>query len=274
MISDVCDRGACETCFDDEIDACGHECHGPLDGVAAESSTGGRHVHDPAAGFPRAGRGARATHPPGLRGRPGTVSPDAVPGPRDRETGPVPAGRPSLPGPAMEPARPGVKPPPPVSGVCSRDGGGTAPGRGRVKTPAGAGLDADSATPAGLQQIAARMSEDRGPDSLDAYVRKVIKDLGLVGFHVEKSLDVDKGRKNVSVKGWPDWTIRGPRGVLFRELKQQGKNPTPEQQEWLDALTADGSDAGVWRPMDRLTGRIARELTAISRLAGAVAWTA
>jgi len=113
------------------------------------------------------------------------------------------------------------------------------------------------------------MSEDRGPDSLDAYVRKVMKDLGLTGFHVEKSLDVEKNRKNVSVKGWCDWTIRGPSGVLFRELKSQRGRVEPEQQQWLDALAASGADAGVWRPEHRLSGQIAAELVAIAGLRGA-----
>src|SRR6185437_7483375 len=140
-----------------------------------------------------------------------------------------------------------------------------APATGRVpgKMPAGGALDADAALSAGQMAIARAMSEDRGPDSLDAHVRKLMKDLGLTGFHVEKSLDVEKNRKNVSVKGWVDWTIRGPRGVLFRELKSQRGRVEPEQREWLDALASDG-DADVWRPVDLLSGRIARELTAIA----------
>ncbi len=148
-----------------------------------------------------------------------------------------------------------------------------APVRGRTETPAGRARPSD-ALPAGTKAIAAAMSEDRGPDSLEAHVRKLMKDLGLTGFHVEKSLDVEKNQKNVSVKGWPDWTIRGPHGVLFRELKSQRGRVEPEQREWLDALAADGADVGVWRPSDLLSGRIQRELMAISRLAGAVAWTA
>jgi hypothetical protein len=108
------------------------------------------------------------------------------------------------------------------------------------------------------------MSEDRGPDSLDAHVRKLMKDLGLTGFHVEKSLDVEKNQKNVSVKGWPDWTIRGPRGVVVRELKSQRGRVTPEQREWLDALAAAGMNVGVWRPASLLSGAIAAELAGIS----------
>ncbi len=145
-----------------------------------------------------------------------------------------------------------------------------APGRGRAQSPAGSGPGgrgtdrAGSADPAGASPIAAAMSEDKGPDSLDAHVRKLMKDLGLTGFHVEKSLDVEKNRKNVSVKGWPDWTIRGPRGVLFRELKSQRGRVEPKQREWLDALTAAGMNAAVWRPASLLSGAIAAELAGIS----------
>jgi hypothetical protein len=61
--------------------------------------------------------------------------------------------------------------------------------------------------------------------------------------------------------------------VLFRELKTQRGRVTAEQREWLHALLAAGQDAGVWRPEDLLSGRIQRELTAISglRVAGGAA---
>lgn len=102
------------------------------------------------------------------------------------------------------------------------------------------------------------MSEDRGPDSLDAHVRRLMKDLGLLGYHTNDS--------RRSQGGFPDWMIAGPRGVLFRELKREGKNPTAAQQVWLDTLTAAGEDADVWRPSDLFSQRIAHELAAISRL--------
>ena len=102
------------------------------------------------------------------------------------------------------------------------------------------------------------MSEDCGPDSLDAHVRKLMKDLGLLGYHTNDS--------RRSAGGFPDWTIAGPRGVLFRELKKETGTVTRTQQEWLYALTAAGEDAKVWRPSDLLAGDIARELAAISRI--------
>ncbi len=62
-------------------------------------------------------------------------------------------------------------------------------------------------------------------------------------------------------------TIAGAGGVLVRELKREGKNPTREQQQWLDFLAAAGIDAGVWRPSDLVSGRIARELAVVAGLA-------
>jgi hypothetical protein len=100
------------------------------------------------------------------------------------------------------------------------------------------------------------MSEDRGTDSLDAHVRRLCDDLGLLRYHTRDA------RK--SPAGFPDLVCAGPGGVLFRELKRQGKNPTPPQQRWLDTLTAAGADAGTWRPECLLSGRIARELAAIA----------
>lgn len=101
------------------------------------------------------------------------------------------------------------------------------------------------------------MSEDRGPDSLDAHVRRLMKDLGLWGFH-----PFDSRR---SKEGWPDWTILGSR-VLYRELKAEKGKVTVAQQAVGDMLTAAGDDWAVWRPSDLFSQRIARELVAISRL--------
>ncbi len=53
-------------------------------------------------------------------------------------------------------------------------------------------------------------------------------------------------------KGWPDLVLVHPgRGtMLIRELKTDRGRISPEQREWLRALTACGVDAGVWRPRD------------------------
>jgi hypothetical protein len=64
-------------------------------------------------------------------------------------------------------------------------------------------------------------------------------------------------------KGYPDLTLAGEGGVLFRELKSAKGPVKPEQKAWLAALSTAGADAGVWRPADLLSGRIEAELRAI-----------
>lgn len=112
----------------------------------------------------------------------------------------------------------------------------------------------------GLALLAARMPENGGSDSLDYKLRKMLADNfpGLLKQHNSDS------RRTHS--GWPDWTIGGPRGVIFRELKREGKNPTAEQQAWLDVLAAGGANVGVWRPTQYYDGTIARELAVIADL--------
>lgn len=63
-------------------------------------------------------------------------------------------------------------------------------------------------------------------------------------------------------KGFPDLVLAHPqRGVLFRELKSAKGQVSPEQDAWLQVLTAGGANAGLWRPSDSddieaiLTGR-------------------
>lgn len=60
--------------------------------------------------------------------------------------------------------------------------------------------------------------------------------------------------------GYPDLTIAGPGGMLFRELKSARGVLAPEQQGWITALTIAGQDAGVWKPADLQSGRIEHEL--------------
>jgi hypothetical protein len=66
-------------------------------------------------------------------------------------------------------------------------------------------------------------------------------------------------------KGYPDLTIVGPGGVMWRELKSATGATSPEQRVWLSALTEAGVDAGVWKPRDLASGRIAAELSALRR---------
>jgi hypothetical protein len=102
------------------------------------------------------------------------------------------------------------------------------------------------------------MAEDRGPDSLDAHVRKLMGDLGLWGFHV-----ADARR---SPAGWPDWVILGGAGSLFRELKSERGQLSIDQRRVGSMLTRAGLDWAVWRPRDLISGVIAAQLTRIAGL--------
>lgn len=104
-------------------------------------------------------------------------------------------------------------------------------------------------------ELARRMTERQ----LEDQVRALIIDLRLKGFHVWQQ------HAKRAEKGFPDWVIAGPAGHIFRELKREAEKPTPRQEEWLAVLAFGGADAGVWRPSDLLSGRIARELTALAR---------
>ena len=103
---------------------------------------------------------------------------------------------------------------------------------------------------------AAAMPEDRGPDSLDAHVRRLIKDLDLWAYHPRSS----KG----SEPGWPDWVIIGRGGMLHRELKSEHGTVTPEQKRVGELITRAGGNWAVWRPRDLLDGSIGRELASLA----------
>jgi len=76
---------------------------------------------------------------------------------------------------------------------------------------------------------------------LDA-VRDACKWSGLLVYHTHCS--------RRSEPGYPDVTVCGPSGVIFRELKAERGRLTPDQRTWLDRLRQAGSDAAVWRPTD------------------------
>jgi hypothetical protein len=120
--------------------------------------------------------------------------------------------------------------------------------------------------PAGIALMAARMPENGGSGSLDYALRKLLDDLGgrLIWQH-----NSDSRRAHC---GFPDWVLArragggAPGALLVRELKRESTGPTPEQRAWLEAFRAAGIDAGIWRPSDLLSGRIARELAELAGL--------
>lgn len=104
---------------------------------------------------------------------------------------------------------------------------------------------------------------DMSEDALEEEVRGICKQLAVIRVHHRDS------RRTTS--GWPDDVLIGPHGILFRELKRTGGKPSPTQEAMLAALAEAGGDVAVWRPIDLITGRIAREIAAVSRIADRIA---
>jgi hypothetical protein len=162
------------------------------------------------------------------------------------------------------------RPDPVTAPLVSSRADGAARGR-PSQTPAWAGSAAGGPPPAGstfhsaakkraadpTHPLAAKMTEAE----LEEHIRALCKDLGLLRFHVRDSRGTNAGL--------PDDVIIGPGGVLWRECKTQKGRLTPAQWAAANALNLAGQDWDTWRPEDLLSGRIAKELTAISRLGGA-----
>jgi len=206
---------------------------------------------DPAAG-PPSGRAARALAPGG----------PAADTPRKAAGGKTPA-------PAQSP-QPGQGTTSPqhqdrgraVAGRTSPGPGvpdAVTPGQGRPPSPAGTERPSTS-VPAGSRafldaHLAGKMSEAE----LEEQIRDACNKLGIIRFHVRVSIG--------TTPGLPDDILIGPGGVLWRECKNQKNKPTPEQAKTGEMLTAIGQDFAIWRPEDWFSGRIKRELLAISRKA-------
>lgn len=91
---------------------------------------------------------------------------------------------------------------------------------------------------------------------LEQQIKYIADDLRLLRYHTYDS--------RRSPLGFPDCVFAGPGGVLFRELKTVKGKLTPAQDSWGKILREAGADWDVWRPPDLFSGRVARELAAIS----------
>lgn len=96
---------------------------------------------------------------------------------------------------------------------------------------------------------------------LQRTVTEMLTALGYLWYHTHDS--------RRSPAGFLDLVAVRRRRLLFIELKREGKNPTAEQQEWLDALIRvedvadfqmDTIGVHVWRPSDLINGTIERIL--------------
>ncbi|SRR6266496_1878969 len=100
---------------------------------------------------------------------------------------------------------------------------------------------------------AAAMSEAE----LMEHVRALAAGLGLHAFHAADS------RRSWG-RGYPDLTITGRGGVIWRECKTESGSLSAEQRQWGDALKRAGQNWRVWRPADLLDGSIGRELASLA----------
>jgi hypothetical protein len=103
-------------------------------------------------------------------------------------------------------------------------------------------------------QHRASVAEAMTVDALLAQVRRLASDLGWMTYHTHDS------RRSES--GFPDLVLISPRQgrILFRELKKMKGRVSADQKSFLEALTAVGQDAAVWRPDDLVDERILAEL--------------
>src|SRR5260370_40341743 len=80
---------------------------------------------------------------------------------------------------------------------------------------------------------------------LDAAVRELAALLGVRVYSVRNSR-----AGVVTSRGYPDLTLVGPGGIMWRELKRERKTATREQLAWGRAITGAGGSWKVWRPQD------------------------
>ena len=96
---------------------------------------------------------------------------------------------------------------------------------------------------------------------LQAQVIALAETLGLVALHVRQPR-----MEGGEWRGFPDLMIIAPGGsLIFRELKQPGKQLRAPQRDWAQVLA--GQDYGIWKPHDWHSGRVRAELEALARRA-------
>jgi hypothetical protein len=117
---------------------------------------------------------------------------------------------------------------------------------------------------AGHGAVRRRGMTARGLSITEADLQQAIVDLaqrlGLRTYHTYDSRRSDPG--------FPDLVIAGRGGVLFRELKSATGRVTKDQQGWLELLTGNGMDAGLWRPSALQDGLVLRDLRRIKTFPG------
>ena len=117
------------------------------------------------------------------------------------------------------------------------------------------GIGSDSVRTRGYEHPVLQWSEKEFQSS----VIEVAEALGWLVYHPHDS--------RRSAPGFPDLVMVHERHgqVLYRELKTEKGKASKDQERWLGVLAAVGSDAGLWRPSDWVSGLIQRVLSGGSR---------
>lgn len=102
----------------------------------------------------------------------------------------------------------------------------------------------------------ARQAAAMREEELEEHVRGACKALDVIRVHQLRSRGTEAG--------WVDDVLLGPHGALFRELKTARGRVSPAQESMHVVMRQAGLNVAVWRPADWHSGRILREITAIS----------
>jgi hypothetical protein len=79
--------------------------------------------------------------------------------------------------------------------------------------------------------------------------------------HSVRWIHFPDSRGMLGSRGFPDFVIAGPRGLLFRECKPRpDSHLSPSQTAWRWMLLAAGADYAVWTQQDLDDGTIERQI--------------
>lgn len=109
------------------------------------------------------------------------------------------------------------------------------------------------------------MTSDMSETELNRGIRGLCDKFGLHGFcNSTYRIPGSHTARPGSSKGYPDWTIAGDGGILFREAKSADGRRSMDQVRWGKRIVRGGGNYGIWRPADLASGQIERELAAIA----------
>jgi hypothetical protein len=123
--------------------------------------------------------------------------------------------------------------------------------RGDTRAP---GQATAAAAPVGGKMTEAQLNKE---------IRALCTSLGLYAFSATTWRIPGASAREGSSRGFPDWTIVGGGGFLFREAKSADGRRSMAQIRWGKKITQAGGDYAVWRPADWDNGTVTRELEAL-----------